>query len=91
MLVIVISGTWFSRSVPWTAMRDLCLRQLVPEVKSQRKEKPRVLAGVSAHSVLLFCFYFLGMGSRCVTQTLGTCHAPVSTPRTGLAHSVLCV
>lgn len=70
VLVIVILGTWFSRSVPWIPIRDLCVRQLVPRVKSQRNQKPRILAGVSAHSVLLFCFYFFEMGSRCVAQTL---------------------
>jgi hypothetical protein len=80
VLVIVILGTWFSRSVPWTAIRDLYVRQVVPRVKSQRNQKPRVLAGASAHSVVLFCFYFFEMGSRCVAQTLGACHAPASTP-----------
>lgn len=39
-------------------------------VKSQRNRNPGILAGVSAQSVLLFCFYFFEMGSRCVAQTV---------------------
>lgn len=60
--MIVILGTWFQEVCLGLRQADLCEEAAGAEGKSQRNQKPKILAELPAHSVLLFCFTLLGWG-----------------------------